>query len=265
MIRRRDDLWLSILPRLTAEFPGWAIWKNPESALAGRGDVDSLAPPSEWPRIQTTFIDWARDRGLGPVLTCRHIPQGPHFITVERDSPYLVQLDVKDRGTFRGSTIIDAWSLLPLTEIDERGFRRVRPGAEGVIKLCMNGIRRGGLPDEEALRKKGVADLLRNDPEGLRLGSRLLGHAAPHLLKGADALLAGGWDRSAMLRVELWSAGRSIAEPRVAVSRWWFLNVVAKRCPVIKLIRESDRKIAGDPQAWLRAVAVDHELVEFSP
>ena len=237
--------------------------KNPESALSGKGDVDSLAPPSDWPGIQALFVDWARERGLGPVLICRHIPQGPHFITVEPDSPYILVLDVKERGTFRGSTIIDAWSLPPLSQIDERGFRRVRPGVEGVIKLCMNGVRRGGLPNEDALRVKKVAELLRSDPDGMRLGATLLGHAAPHLIKGVAALLDGGWDRGAMRRVELWSAARAVAEPRTAISRWWFVNIGAKRCPVIRLIRVADRRAPGDdPQGWLRSVATDHELIE---
>jgi hypothetical protein len=263
-VLRRDELWLSLLRRLTERFPGWAVWKNVESALAGTGDVDSFAPPADWPEIQRTFVDWVVESGMGPALVCRHIPQGPHFITIQRGSPYIVQLDVKERGTFRGSTFIDAWSLLPLTEMDDRGFRRVRPGVEGVIKLCMNGVRRGGRPNAVALEKKRVRALLAADPEGVRLAAQLMGPAGPAVVRGARAVLEGRWDRRAMLLVESWAAFRSLAEPGTAVSRWRFLNITAPRCPVIHLIRECDRKMPGDPETWLRSVAAGHEWIETS-
>ena len=240
------------------------MWKNVESALAGTGDVDSFAPPEHWPGIQRHFTKWAGAQGLGPVLTCRHIPQGPHFITVEPGSPYIVQLDVKDRGTFRGSTLIDAWTLPPLSEIDDRGFRRVRSGVEGIIKLCMNGTRRGGRPNEAALKAKNVRSLLAADPEGVERGAALLGWARRPALRGAHAVLDGRWDRRAMASVEAWSAIRSVAEPGTALSRWRFLHVVAPRCPVIQLIRTQNRKIDGDPPTWIRSMASNHELTEVA-
>lgn len=257
----RAELWLPLLRELTETYPGWAVWKNVGSAFAGAGDIDSFAPPSSWGGIQQTFVAWARRVGLGPVLICRHIPQGPHFITFEDGSPYIVQLDVKERGTFRGSTLIDAWSLLPLTEMDDLGFRRVRPGAEAVIKLCMNGVRKGGRPNEEGLRAKQVAELIAADPEGVRAAAELLGPARRALLRGARAVRDGSWDRRAMTTVEAWCGVRAIAEPRVAASRWWFLNVVAKRCGVVDLIREHDRRVTGDLGAWLASVADEHTII----
>lgn len=262
MPQDRTELWASLLRELTEAHPGWAVWKNVRSAFAGTGDVDSFAPPSEWPAIRETFVDWVGRNGLGPVLVCRHIPQGPHFITFQPGSPWIVQLDVKERGTWRGSTFVDAWSLLPLTEMDELGFRRVRPGAEGVIKLCMNGVRKGGRPNAEGLRTKGVRELLASDAEGVAAVAELLGPARGALLRGVDAVLDGGWDRRAMATVEAWCALRAVAEPGTAASRWWFLNHTADRCGVIRLIRHDDRRIEGDLDAWLATVADDHEIIE---
>ena len=258
----RTDLWLPLLRELTVSYPGWAIWKNVTSAFAGTGDIDSFAPPSSWDAIQRTFTDWARRTGLGPVLICRHVPQGPHFITFQSNSPYIVQLDVKERGTFRGSTLVDAWTLAPLTEMDALGFRRVRPGAEAIIKLCMNGVRKGGRPNAEGLQAKRVAELLAADPDGVTAAAELFGPARDALLRGAMAVIDGGWDRPAMATVEAWCAVRAVAEPRVAASRWWFLNVGAKRCGVIDLIREHDRRIDGDLQTWLDAVADEHTIIQ---
>jgi hypothetical protein len=257
----RTALWLPLLQRLTERFPGWSVWKNVGSAFAGTGDIDSFSPPEDWPDIQRTFVAWVAEVGLGPVIICRHIPQGPHFITLEPRSPYLVQLDVKERGTFRGSTLIDAWDLQQLSEIDALGFRRVRPGVEGVIKLCMNGMRRGGRPNDEGLRAKRVADLLASDPEGVEAAAELLGLAAGPLLRGAAAVVAGGWDQTAMRKVETWCLLRAVAEPGTALSRLHFLYRVAPRCPVVSLIRDHDRRLPADREVWLDEVARDHEVV----
>jgi hypothetical protein len=257
----RTGLWVPLLRRLTEQHPGWSIWKGAGSAFAGTGDIDSLAPEVEWPAIEVTFEAWVAERpDLGPVIVCRHIPQGPHFITLQEGSPYIVQLDVKNRGTFRGSTLLDAWDLQQLSEIDDLGFRRIRPGAEGVIKLCMNGLRRGGRPNPEALRAKGVADLLRSDPDGVDAAARLLGAAAGPLRRGARAVAAGDWDGGAMRQVERWALLRSAAEPRVAASRLWFLHYQAARCPVVALIRNEDRRVPDDRVGWLRHIADDHEI-----
>jgi len=169
-------------------------------------------------------------------------------------------LDVKERGTFRGSTLIDAWDLQRLSEMDPRGFRRVRPGAEGVIKLCMNGMQRGGQPNPEGLRVKRVAQLLSSDPEGVDAAAELLGPAADALRRGARAVVDGGWDQRAMRMVDAWSLARSVAEPRVALSRLWFLYYQAARCPVVSLIRDGDRRVPDDRDAWLREIAKDHQV-----
>ena len=256
----RTELWLSLLRQLTETYPGWAVWKNVTSAFGGTGDVDSFAPPSDWPDIERTFDAWARQQGLGPVIVCRHVPQGPHFVALQDGSPYIVQLDVKVRGTFRGSTLIDAWDLAGLSEMDTLGFRRVRPGVEGIIKLLMNGTRKGGLPDPQGLRDKQVAQLLRADPAGVDAGAPLVGAAAGSLRRGVAALVDGRWDRRAMGNVEAWCLLRGVAEPGVALSRLWFLYYQARRCPVVSLIRDHGRRVPEDRQGWLAEVGRDHEV-----
>ena len=64
-----------------------------------------------------------------------------------------------------------------------------------------------------------------------------------------------------MATVEAWCAVRALGEPRVAASRWWFLNVVAKRCGVVDLIREHDRRIEGDVDTWLASIADQHTII----
>jgi hypothetical protein len=264
MRQDRTDLWLGLLCRLTDRFPRWATWKNVDSAFAGTGDVDSLAPRSDWAAIGETFMEWAGECGFGPAIICPHVPQGPHFITFEPGATHIVQLDVKIRATFRGSTLVDAQHLLPLTMMDARGFRCVRPGADGVIRLCSNGIRLGGRADHEALAQKRVAGLLASDPEGVEAMAQLFGPARRAVQAGAKAVVEGGWDRRAMATVEAWALVRGLVEPHVIVSRLWFAQVPKRRCPVIRLIRESDRRVpdAAAFSAWIDDVRQSHRVLD---
>ncbi|HEU0299532.1 MAG TPA: hypothetical protein VFR37_08765 [Longimicrobium sp.] len=254
----RTEMWLPLLRRLTAGSPTWAVWKNVDSALLGHGDVDSLADPGCWPGIEAEFRAWAAEHGLDRVIACRHVPQGPHLLAFGPGTRHLVQLDVKERATFRGSTLVSWRTLLPLCEMDPRGFRRVRPGAEGVIKLLSNGLLPGGRMDGAALRKKRVAELLNADPEGVRLIAGRFGPAAGALRRGAEAAARGGWDRQAMRMVEAWCLLRAIAEPGTMLSRIGFKYHGRKRCPVIRTIRRDDRRIPDDVEGWMREVRRTH-------
>lgn len=258
----RREMWLALLREVTRRFPRWAVWKNVASALEGHGDVDSFAPPERWPEVEATWIEWVRDQGLGPAIVCRHVPQGPHYVTLEPDSPWLIQFDVKEMGTFRGSKLIDVDDLERLAELDDLGFRRIRPGSEGVLKLLYNGMRKGGRRDSRGLETKGVVGLLERDPDGAREASRLLlGPVSGAMDRAVDAVVAGGWDRPALATVEAWCAARALTQPRTAFSRLYFDRVLKKRCPVLQVIREHDRRVPGDRDAWLAEVARDHRIV----
>ena len=260
----RAELWLPFLRYLTDQYPGWGVWKNVESALHGHGDVDSLAPPWDWPAIQRDFGAWVRERELGPWIVCRHVPQGPHLVAVPPGDAYLLQLDVKTRATFRGSTLVRANDLRDLAVVDPQGIRRLRPGAEGVVKLLSNGMRPGGMADPVGLRRKGVVGLLASDPEGARALAERLGPMTGPLRAGIEALLSGGWDGAAMRRVERMALLRALAEPGTAASRLWFQHVLKGRCAVLDRIRNHDRSIPHGRERWLDAVSRNHRVVPAS-
>ncbi len=258
------DLWVPLLRELTVEYPSWAVWKNPESAFVGPGDIDSLAPPEIWDEIEHTFKSWASSHGFTPIIVCRHVPQGPHFIAVDPGWPHMLILDVKKLSTWRGSTLVDHRHLSEAAIVEDRGFRRIRPGAEGVAKFLLNGVLIGGRANHRGLELKGVEDLLRADREGVEMAAAWLGPLSGTLIAGIDAFLAGGWDRRAMAAVEAWATIRSVLEPKTAASRLLFKYWGVKRCEILQSVRGNDREIPEDEESWLKRIAVDHQ-VEVRP
>lgn len=255
----RAALWTPLLQRLTELSPTWGIWKNADTALSGSGDIDSTAPRDDWAAIVGEFRRWADERGFGPVTACDHV-HGVLFI-IALDAPNLtfLELDVNARKYFRGWTLFRPEDLSPVMEMDDRGFRRVRRGAEGVILLLQNGSRWGGRPHPAGLRKRAVASFLRDDPGGVREFAELFGPARGAMVRAASAVARGGWDRAAMLTVEGWSILRALAEPRVVM---WRLRSrpIKKRCPVLRAIFTDDRRIPTDVDGWLASVAEQHPI-----
>ncbi|MGH3650209.1 MAG: hypothetical protein ACRDU9_05815, partial [Acidimicrobiia bacterium] len=251
---------LHLLRDLTAKYPSWSVWKNPESAFSGPGDIDSLAPPAVWDDIEQTFREWADSYGLSPVIVCRHVPQGPHFIAIDPEWPHMLILDVKKCSTWRGSTLIDHRQLQEVSIIGDQGFRRVRPGAEGVLKLLLNGTLKGGKPNPEGLEGKGVIPLLESDPEGVELASRWMGPLSGTLRSAVDTLLQGGWDRRSMVAIEAWAVLRSLKEPRTAVSRLVFNRYTLPRCQILRSVRYDHRRVPDDRETWIEEISVDHEV-----
>jgi hypothetical protein len=257
----RTEVWLTLLREVTRRFPRWVVYKNIESALTRHGDVDSLAPAQDWPGIARVWRDWVADQGMSPAILCRHVPQGPHFVTLSQDSDYLVQFDVKLLVTYRGSTLMSVDDVAELVEMDRRGFRRIRPGAEGVLKLVYNGSRSGGRMDPEGLRIKRVLELLESDPEGVRGAARLFGPAEGAVIRAVERLIEGEWSRASMAAIEGWAYLKATTELPLAAGRLWFNQVAKKECPVLQVIREHDRRVPEDREAWLRRVEETHALL----
>ena len=253
-------LWLRLIRRLTDLTSTWLVWKNADSALAGIGDIDSAAAQVEWPVTAAAFRTWASEESLLPVTICPHIPGGLNLIALPGDSALILEMGVKARKMFRGSTLFAIEDLLPLSQLDPRGFRRLRPGAEGLFKLVLNGIKPGGRVDEAGLASKHVRDLLREDPEGAQRAAALFGPASGRARAGARAAAAGGWDRGAMLAVETWALLRGPRHPDVLARRAWFRLRGTQSCPVVRSLLRDHRRIPLDRDRWFREVEREHVL-----
>jgi hypothetical protein len=258
----REAVWLPLLQRLTAASDSWVAWKNVDSALNGYGDVDSAAPREDWGRLADEFSAWAFSCGLGPVVLCPHAPNLLHLVALRDGEPFF-ELDLVGRKVFLGSTLFAPEDLRPVTEMDERGFRRVRPGAEGLIKLIGNGALRNGLPNRPGLISKRIPQLLAADPDGVRVAARLFGPAERAVLTLARAVVRGSWDRRAMLSLEAWFLIRAVKEPRSVAARLRFRQA-RRSCPVLRAVF-GGRAVPGDVDLWLEDVGRTHEIRRAVP
>lgn len=254
----RADLWLPLLRRLTELSPEWVLLKNADSALAGYGDIDSAASSSHWPILIAEFERWASVHGLGPVISCPHIPNLTHNVALAGAEPFF-ELDLMTRKVFLGSTLYTPADIASLAELDTRGFRRLRPGAEGLFKLVNNGSWRSGRPNEKALQSKQIPELLACDPEGVRLAASLFGPSERQIVALAEAVVAGRWNRRAMLAVEAWSVIRAVGEPQSVAARVR-ARVAVRKCPVLQAVFKWGRRAPTPPEAWLRHVARTHRV-----
>ena len=255
-------LWLPLLQRLTDVCPHWGIWKNADAALAGSGDMDSTAPVGYWGSIVSEFRRWAHEHGLGPVTACRHVRGVLFLLALDRKASCFLELDVNAKKYFRGWTMFRSEYLAPLMEMDERGFRRLRPGAEGVMLLLGNGTRWGGRPNADGLRRKRIPHVLRQDPEGVRMtASCLFGGAQHALVRAAGQVARGKWDRRSMLALEAWALSRAVAEPRVLSGRLRSRGI-KKKCPVLQVIFTEDRRMPPALDSWLASVREHHPVYE---
>jgi len=251
----------SLLPlfrRLTALSPSSIAWKNADPALAGVGDVDWVAPSETWEAIVSEVRAWATHVGLGPVVVCRHVPDVMFVVALDEDREFF-QLDVRSRATYRGATVFRAHDLVSMAEMDPRGFRTLRPGAEGLLKLVLKGVDRAGRPRPQNLRKECVLELMGRDPAGVQQAAALFGPVRGAVLAAAESCLTGRWNRTAAVAVELACRLKALSAPSVAVARARFRGLSMRRCPVVLASIAGHRHPPADYAEWLRRVAASHQ------
>jgi hypothetical protein len=254
-------MWLPLLQRLTEAAPTWGVWKRPDSALQGGGDIDAVGAEAEWSTIVDVYRGWARDQSLGPVVTCTHSP-GLLVLAacLGEDPTSLLQMDVYAERIFRGSTLVSAEALRAVMRADPRGFRRLRPGAEGVLLLLAEGVLRGGRP-ARASTTDAIAQLLRDDPRGVSETTALFGERGRHALAAADALAGGGWARRELAWFELESALRLVRRPR-ELSKTLLRDVRRHRpCGVLQAL-QAGRRVPGERGRWLDEQRRSHEVYD---
>jgi hypothetical protein len=251
--------WLPLLRGLTSQTRTWAVWKNPASALAGEGDVDSMAGEQEWPIVVREFRDWAHEVGIGPVIQCTHFSGLLILVACAGQRPTrLLQLDVYSRHFFRGAPLVTADELVPLAGVEAQGYRQLRPGAEALL-LLLRGLPRGGRALAPAARAP-ILELLKSDPVGAGALAALLGFP-PRALRAFEV---GGWDRRSFLAFEMHAASRLLLHPAELLACVALDYRRLRGCSLVESL-EQGRRVEGERSAWLSEIARTHRVEEANP
>ena len=254
--------WLPLLAELTRLSPSWAVWKNADRAIAISGDIDSVSPPGDRDVLLHAFMRWASGNGMAPIFICHHLP-GSVLGVALRGRRELVELQLCERAVFRGSTLFTARDLRPFMVIDDRGFRRLRPGAEGLLLLFHNAMQRGGRPALATKKARRSLELMRLDPEGVHAATAVFGSAQEHARLVAEAALDDQWDRASAVRVEAWAVTRGVLEPALLASRAVYRASGGRYCALLPFLRRG-RVVHGDVDAWLVRAARTHRSGQLS-
>jgi hypothetical protein len=254
-------LWLPLLHSLN-DVPSWIVFKNAESAFDGYGNIDSLAAHRHHSEITQRFVTWARDLGLGPIVSCSHRFGGPKLVVADGATSSLLMLDVLRERPFRGSPLLTVQMAHQLAVESDWGFRRVRPGSEGMTKLLLNAMRRNGQPNQNALIQKCIPQLIKNDFQGVSEMAGLFPVIQTPLMRLARAASLLAWDRTSANAIQTWFGMRSLGYPDIAAGRIWHQNGTPAACPLRRL---KGRRIpaAIDSGEWLTRVAAmrGHEII----
>ncbi len=205
---------------------------------------------------------WATAAGFWPVVACRHVPDAMFVIALDGANEFF-QLTVRSRAIFRGATIFRADDFVSLTEVDPRGFRRPRPGAEGLLKLLIKGLDWGGRPRWQNLESEFVLELIGRDTNGVRDAAALFKPADLALVSATGTFRNGRWNRVAILAVELTCGLKALDQLSVGVRRARLRAYGRKRCPVIQASIGNGRRPPKDYSAGWSRVADSHEMSEL--
>ena len=253
---RQPPPWVPLLRRLTEVSSDWGVWKNADRAIDGFGDIDSISPAVDRDALLDEFSQWASTNRMEPQFVCRHLPGSVLGVAV-REREELVELQLCEQAMFRGSTLFTARDVGPMMVMDHRGFRRLRPGSEGLLLLFHNAMNRGGRPSLHGEKVDRLMELMRVDREGMEAATSLFGSVQKHAERLASAALDGGWARTSALRVEAWAMARGLKDPRLLAARATY-RVGDRRCPLLPVLRRG-RRLHGDVDAFLERAAHTHQ------
>lgn len=247
---------LSLVHELTRLVPQWCAWKGIDRALEGQGDIDSAAPQNTWAEVTRLFAAWAVQKNYGQVVVCDHFPGVRFLITdVSSDRPFM-ELDICDVQLFRGAALFTARQLAPLHRMDERGFRRLLPGAEATLVLLLKHCRllnRAGKPSRE-LRS------MMQDEVGLLLTARTLDIPAQPLQRLAHDVIQGRWSRYDALLLQVSQLKKIPSNYRLTGERVLLRLRGISQCSVMQSVLREDR-IVRDPNAWWSVTRQEHVVL----
>lgn len=228
--------WQSLAAGATRAHPTFVVWKHGAELVRGRGDLDATAVVDARGALVDVVRSSAAAAGLRAVVTCTHVPG--RLVVVAAGGAAgdeLAQVDLLERAPLGAGAWFDAEWVARLAFVDERGVRRLHPGAEGLLRLLVDPA------DGEARALVGA------DPHGLDAAASLL--ALPRAL----ALAAARGSRPARFAC---AAVATVAARDRAVRRF-------RPCVVTDALVAGRRAPEG-AAAFLARAAETHEVIDLA-
>jgi hypothetical protein len=247
--------WVPLLKRLTEISLGWGVWKNADQAISVSGDIDSISPPVDRPALLREFLRWAAENDMAPTFLCGHLPGSVLGVAVRGRE--LVELQLCEQAVFRGARLFTAEDVRGLMMMDPRGFRRLRPGSEGLLLLFFNAMMHGGRLSLQGHKSERLLGLMRDDPEGLDAATSVFRSAQEPARRLAAAVLDGSWDRRSAVHLEMWAMTRALSDPPFLAARVAFRVFGDQYCPLLPVLRRG-RIVNDDLDAWIPRVRRTH-------
>lgn len=248
--------WVPLLQNLAGIDAEMAVYKNADRALEGDGDVDFLAPRKRWPEIEDAFARWSGIHGLDAMPACRHRPFAMVLVASDHNGS-LLQLDVRDRVHFRRATLLTAEDAAPMYVSHALGFRVLRPGAEGALKLALRGMGPRGELREKSVAKYSIRELVRDDPEGAESMTTRFVPAPDDALAVVRSLADGEWDSARSRSMSRAFATASLRDP-VTLARLAMFRRARRTCPLLRWVLQNGQAQPPRLEDWIGEVRGAH-------
>ena len=218
--------WQALAADASAAAPSFVVWKHGDRIARAGGDLDATAARSDWQAVGQVVEHWAAELGCIAVVHCPHVPA--RLVLVAAGGAVgdaLLQVDLVARRPVGAGSWFDAESVAAAAFVDERGVRRLSPGAEGLLRALDD-------PTDAAARA-----LLDGDRAGAEAMAEQLGLPRTLLLRAAQG--------SSVARV----IGAAWPQRELSLQRY-------RPCAVTRALGQERRA----PPEWLDAVRATHEV-----
>jgi hypothetical protein len=191
------------------------------------------------------------ESGSYAVVICDHYIGMRSTFAIPLDCPVnrVLEIDLADGITWRGTYLLPAAELLMNSIWDERGFRRVPTGMEAAYQLTCNALRHGGGLERDIVGAKAIREKALDDFDIFQ-AVMLAMHGSPGEL-AARRFVRDEWQPSVGL---LLTGHRILRAARYPLAR---PTAVARRKAMIHW-REFPRRVEESPAAWLRRASRGH-------
>jgi len=266
-----DQSRLTFLRDISRENQRMVVWKHLDRSLQGLGDIDVAAPAADLDNITaSSLVSAGSALKASHAVICDHLPSVRlHFYVQPERSPELFEFDVITQPSRMTSRWASPTKLVGLSVVDPTGIRRLRPGAEALTLLVMQGMTSAGADKLKAHDRECVLSGLAVDLDGAIEACRVLAPplARRQLASFVERLAHGEWDASMALAALVGFGVTGMTSPKFAFDRGVHRNKyrTGDECLMFGIMRRLGRKMPHSTCVEFLAAAREdgHDVIDL--